>query len=264
MYKGLASVDPSNYHAHLIHALAYAIKGHWFATRTLCRVAIGIVDALPDDQKRRRRGREAAYLMAIAERRMARSVTDLDLAADILTDAQRRENPETKHMDARFESERLALDVARMNFQVFAKNSFRQAAEALDNVMSRGRALLERIKSDELPEARQWVRQQVLVNVFDVVLLAFEADAEYARARGAEVRWFIRILEEHRRDQDDGVSTWDDLAEFVCNAAVAVFDDNPSSRAAAQASVQSAEFPIFLKFDFARGRLFKTLALGAR
>jgi hypothetical protein len=113
-YAELAKVDASLYYAHLVHALAFATKGHWYPAKTLCRLALSTVAALPETERGVRRGREAAYLLAVSERRLAKDVNALVQARSDLMEAERREDHD-KPRDIRFAGEELGLDVAEVN-----------------------------------------------------------------------------------------------------------------------------------------------------
>src|SRR5262245_55868761 len=92
LYIHFRVVVNENYHAFVIHALAFAIRGHWFGTKTLCLLALGVVDAIPKAERKMRTGREAAYLLAVAERRLAVDVKGLDRSLECLAMARQREN----------------------------------------------------------------------------------------------------------------------------------------------------------------------------
>lgn len=258
MYKELSEGDDSHYHAHLIHALAYATKGHWFATRTLARVALRTADLLPEEMRGNRRGREAAYLLAISERRLARTTTDIDRAEQYLQEAPRRESPGAS-ADIRFPSEGLAEKVARINFDVFMKKQVSATAGVLGQVMLSASHLLELAKADPLDEARKWVRQQVLVNVLNLALITVAFGGVLTNSELAEIRGFVEIAEAHKKEQESNLSNWDDVAEFVYLVATVVFGTDEKVKERARMRLKTLHFPASLPFDREREKTFRAL-----
>ena len=88
----LKAADPTLYHIHVIYALAFAVKGHWYASLTLAKIAMTICDSIDPAARGFLLGREAAYLACIAVRRSATNRSHLNEAAQYLDQAIRREN----------------------------------------------------------------------------------------------------------------------------------------------------------------------------
>ena len=124
--------DRDPYHVNILHAAAFAARGHWRQVLTLCDNAIQIANghleearakSLNDKKPEYRRGREAAYLAAIARRRSARDTRDLDTAKAYLDLAVERKNVEDQFiLCLRFESEDLAISIRRMYLKYFSED----------------------------------------------------------------------------------------------------------------------------------------------
>jgi hypothetical protein len=109
----------------LIHGLVYAANGHWQAARTLALVALDAANGLSVENKKGRFGREAAYLQAIAVRRLARSSGDLQEARHLLDLAKTRDYEEDG-IDPRFRAEELAQWMAEIQFMLFNEQTVTQ------------------------------------------------------------------------------------------------------------------------------------------
>jgi hypothetical protein len=238
LYSQFRSVDRENYHAFVIHALAYAIRGHWFGTKTLCLLAINVVDNIPRAERNNRTGREAAYLLSVAERRLAAIPEDLARARQYLAMARERENRGAPP-DPRFASETLANDVAVLNLRIGMSTDRVEAAEqafsSLRDVFSRGVSILDRMRKNELREVLAWVRRQVTTNVINVALLAEQYSAGAASGYARQIR---ALLSEFRDaglapDSSSDHRFQDALSNVFYWAASAVFSDDNSARKAA-------------------------------
>lgn len=262
MYLRLSNIDGSHYHSHVIHALAYATKGHWHATRTLCRVALRTADGLPDSERGNRKGREAAYLLAIAERRLAVTLKDLDMAKKYLDEAEAREDAGVSK-DSRFLSEEIAVDVAKLNFQVFVANDLSSVLEALERLIPSAVELLKRAQSDPLKPARVWVSQQVLTNALNLALIARDADLAFSQTLLEDVRALVSAANMSLVLEGSAWPNRDDVAEFVYLIACIVFGIDPSKKHAAMVRLEDLRFPAYTPFDKAREAAFRQLAARA-
>jgi hypothetical protein len=269
MYSGLAISDDSQYLGHTIHALAYAAKGHWKATRTLCRIALAVVDALPDMSKGKRRGREAAYLMAVAERRLALVAKDLEEARRYLKSARDREDREVRAEDSRFLSEAIAIEVAEVNFQCFIgkerKSGLAELGKivpaAVDQVLQR----IEEESAESRQSTREWARQQVLTNVLNLALVAIlgSESGDLPSDILQHVRRYVATANEklfHGGIDRTWDPTWDEVAKFICLAAAVVFSPAPDGRKAARDKLENVTFKTYLPFDKQREKAFRKLA----
>ena len=175
--KEVENEDQSFYHAHVVHALAFATKGHWYATLTLAKIAIAIADNIVSINKEIRgriwiRGREAAYLACIAERRSARNRSGLNAAANYLNQAIERENPGQPE-DIRFKEERLALETRMYYFDFFcdSKNpDIQDLSSTIDNLYE----LVNITEREENLYVKLWVYRQALTNFFTLLLMALK------------------------------------------------------------------------------------------
>lgn len=267
MYRALAQVDDSHYHSHLVHALAYATKGHWYATRTLCLLALKTAEELPPERKRARRGREAAYLLAVSERRLARRREDLTAARAYLRMAESLENPASlgelpPARDPRFESESMALAVAEINFLVFVEaDRTTDAMRLLGAVLPQGSSMLRRVGAEPLDSVREWVIQQVTINVLNLAIVCLHLRLNLTPELARGVRQFLDLAT-HTLDRNQ--SNWDEIAEFVYQSGLAVFGTAHQRESAAQALRLIKRVPIGVAFDQARERAFRHVVERAR
>ncbi len=167
--KHLESADGTLYHAHVIHALAFAVKGHNNATRTLARTAMAICDNLPEATRGYLRGREAAYLACIAARRSAKGRRDLATAEEYLAQAVARENPGTETVDVRFKSERLAIATRRVHFDYSCDG--RTDDSGIREIVRGLTAVVVEAGDEGSARVRHWVLRQALTNYFTLVLI---------------------------------------------------------------------------------------------
>ena len=257
MFSQLSSVDGSNYHGHLIHALAYATKGHWHAADTLCKIALRTADELPKDPRELRRGREAAYLLAISKRRLARSVENLVIARQYLQEALDREN-DGATADLRFLSEALAIDVAKLNFGYFLNDPACAVAKDSAAILSDATELFSNIDSDPVPDCQSWIRQQTSTNALNTALIL-----QYVKGPlPAKTLAFIRDILTHLASSSstDSVDLKDMVSEFIFSAARSVFDEDPATRAEALGKLKTLRLPANLPFDKPREALFRAMA----
>ena len=254
IYDDLAVVDQSHYHAHVIHALAYATKGLWAQTRTLCEVAILASDRLSESEKKKRMGREAAYLLAVAERRLAQGRNDLSRAEGALEEARRREDKGAGR-DARFDSEELAIATARINFDVLLHDATPDIV-IISKLFARAVDVLKNVETDDLPDVRRWVRQQVLVNALDLALLLRCARIELSKHVVREIHQFVQMAEDEHKI---GADSWDTVAEFIYGTAVVVFSLDPVVRNRVGRRALKLSLPPRMRYDEAREKRFKAL-----
>jgi len=258
MYSHLAEVDGSNYHGHVIHALAYATKGHWYAARTLCKIALRTVDEIPPDKQNYRVGREAAYLLAISERRMARNLDDLNTAQQYLDNAQSRENTGTP-IDPRFRSETIALDVARVNFKYFINHDKSIVSQEFQRIWLPAMELYGSLESESLPDCKAWIRQQLSTNLFSLALISCDAGYQIPEEAKEQVRLILATLRA-KRLADDSMEFDDQLAAFIFWAATAVFSTDAVCKTEALVQLRKQKFLPSLPFDTLREKAFRNLA----
>lgn len=259
--------DREHYHAHLIHAQVYAARGHWFAARTLSRMALRVSDRIPEEHKRGRRGREAAYLMAVAERRLAQTAKDLQRCRTALRLAKAKETPGWTRCDPRFRAERMAQVAAAWQFRRFQAK--RPVAWRLDALLREARSTFADLSADDPDSVQCWVRRQITTNVLVVALLAH---VDGTGLMDADWRVQVRdVIDEFRArhlapdsapDPQLGVVFKDGLSSFVYDVAVIVFVDD-SARCDAARRRLVVDQPLGLgspPFENARKQLFLRLA----
>ena len=132
-HSEVEEVDPSLYIVHVIHALAFVVKGQCHATLSLATLAMKICDNMPPDilpdERGLFKGREAAYLACIAARRFASNRYWLQRAEEYLDQACKRETAGAPE-DIRFTAERLTLRARSYYFDVFCENRALDTREA--------------------------------------------------------------------------------------------------------------------------------------
>lgn len=258
VYSRLSAIDSSNYLGHVIHALAYATKGHWHAAKTLCKIALRTVDELPEDKKKCRTGREAAYLLAISERRLACNIDDLIVARRYLQDAWTRENPGAPP-DPRFLSEAIANAVAKINFEYFCNDGTSTIQTEFERIWQDASELLSNLESEPLPECKTWIRQQLSTNVLNLALISYHANHPLPDAVLKQVQGILSDLREKRLNQEC-MEFNDTVSEFIFLTASAVFCAETAWKADALDKLKKHEFHPSFKFDKSREKVFRQLA----
>lgn len=161
--------DTSLYHAHVIHALAFAVKGHWQATLTLAKIAMAICDNMDSKERHFRLGREAAYLACIATRRAASGKAGLTAAQYYLNEAFHRENPGWPE-DVRFQAESLAIQTRMFYFDYFLENMTPNKRQLLRFIEESYELLTSAGQENDL-RVRIWVQRQICVNLLTIIIL---------------------------------------------------------------------------------------------
>jgi hypothetical protein len=168
--RELEKIDTSNYHAHVVHALAFGARGHWYATLALVKVAMAICDNLDPSERKFRLGREAAYLACIAERRSLNDRKGLKKAAMYLEEAIKREN-EGSPEDIRFTLERLILEVKSYYFDFFYESK-EFNIESFYTVIKGLYSIINKAKDEKNVLVRLWVKRQALTHFFTLLVIA--------------------------------------------------------------------------------------------
>ena len=240
MEVALRNTDPSGYHARVLKAYVFACAGLWHQVRPLCRSALLAVDAIPDKRPDdNRRGREAAYLLSVAERRVASSHVGIDHAEAMLKEAERRNHLPS---DLRFDSERLAQQVARIQLEYFSRKVDPQAN--LIELIERAKALA-RDGLEETPNVvKRWIVRQSITNGLLLSLIANELMIQPARVSG-NARGLIKLLSTEQQAPNLNVSPLDiqpvysdAVSDFVWWVAVAVFGESKQMRDAAKSALE--------------------------
>ncbi len=264
VYADMAKFDSSNYLSHTIHALAYATKGHWNATRTLCQIAIQTTDRLPKEERGRRRGREAAYLLTIAERRLAHTRADLQSARASLQQAVIRDDDGADQQeDIRFRSEALAIDVAEVNFHCLVDKDLSPDARQFDGIGAKALAILNDLHHEQNPEIRRWVSQQTMTNVLDLALLLSVRDSHLPPPTVATIREFVMRAESWTSKVAADYAI-DSISKFIFTAAAACYSESAELRRQRTDELQSLDYPSARPFDEARKTAFRQLVAESR
>ena len=174
------SENRSPYHIQIIYAAAYGARGHWNQVLTLCADAIAVADRLPPIPGELRRGREAAYLAAIACRRSAKSIADLDKAERYVNEAKSRESAGYP-LDIRFESESAAISIRRMYFEHFCSKKVLDL-KTVKGEMTVQKELIDRARLQKATnetgtnkfDAAEWVFRQCYTNLLDLALICLK------------------------------------------------------------------------------------------
>lgn len=240
MEKALRGTDPSGYHARVLKAYVFACAGLWFQVRPLCRSALLAVDSIPNKKADdNRRGREAAYLLAVAERRLASSYAGVEHAEAALNEAVRR-----NHLprDLRFDCERLAQQVTRIQLDRYSKKA--TPGESLVVLIERSMDLARQALEETPSVVKRWVVRQSVTNGLLLSLIAKEPLVRPAQVSG-HARELIHLLSREAQAPDLRVSPFDQtqqkyadaISDLVWLVAVAVFGERKEQRDAAKAAL---------------------------
>ncbi len=265
IYEDLRTLDDINYHAMLVHGLVYAATGNWGATHTLSLVALDAARELPDELKNGRLGREAAYLHAIATRRLARESVDLESAREFLQLARSLENPGAA-IDPRFVSEELAQDCAEIQFRLFAESEPARIAGVAADLNSRFDAWwaigfklatvdamqFERVQDDH--PMQRWIQRQAATNCLLLAILQVKFNPDSKQRLCSDAMSLARKFSSWGLAPtlfSDTVtkSVYQDvISDFIYAVAIAIFskDRELKSRAylLAEASIPSTMMPL--------------------
>lgn len=232
MFEALHPMDRSDYHARVLLAYVFACVGKWFQVRTLCYIALLTVDAILDKVPGdRRTGREAAYLLAVAERRLAINAASIDHARQALAEAIRRNDGRT---DIRFESEELAQRVARAQLLHYGEGVDSLLREPMVDILAAAE-LAKRALRDEMGVIRRWVVRQSVTSGLLMALMSHEARTRTPQVTG-EARKLLRILWDERQAPWLGRSEpppaasplyLDGVSDLIWLVGTVVFDPDP-------------------------------------
>jgi hypothetical protein len=236
-----ADGDNEHYHARLIHAQVYAARGHWFATRTLSRLALRVVEHISPAMRNGRVGREAAYLMAVAERRLARRLADLDHARSALLQAKMLDSSDRSQdsEDPRFISERLAQRVTQLQFERFEVRNQSLQIYPLAEILVEVKHIIDCLSQADPVSVQSWVKRQAITNALLVALLAKIDNVN--SPDDIQINDLILLMQQLRSahlapdsDPDENnIVFGDGLSSFVYDVAAVVFSSESNRRAAA-------------------------------
>ncbi len=182
IYNDIVREDKSLYHAYMIFGLLFSLKGYWQPASSLAERAIQIADGIRakhgdayDPKKERRNGREAAYLVAVAKRRLIRDIADLDKAAKFLEQARVRISDDGSDFVIRFDSEDLAIATRRILLEYYCGQVGDSPTPDILEVMTRISAIVERCGQERRAEVRDWVSRQSAVNYLNLLVILYSA-----------------------------------------------------------------------------------------
>lgn len=234
--------DASGYHARVLRAYVFACAGLWFQVRPLCLSALLTVNAIPDKRPDDRRlGREAAYLLAVAERRLAVNVEGVKNARTALNDARLRNHLPS---DLRFDSEALAQTVTEIQLKIFSDIG---PAKPVDwrVLISLSQQYAEAAKAETPSIIRRWVVRQSVTNGLLLCLMAKHLKVGNAQLAGP-ARALMKALAEERLapvlpgGPEQAVQQYaDGVSDMIWLVAAAVFDAEPARARAARALLES-------------------------
>lgn len=217
------TIDPSLYHAHVVHSLAFMAKGHWNASLTLAKTALTISDSLEPSIRGIRRGREAAYLACIAVRRSATDRSGLKKAYKYLDESIKRDN-EGCAEDIRFTAERLMLDTRTFYFEL-SLESKNPDIVALTDTLNKLYSLFNTTKKEKNTRVELWVQRQVLTHFFTLLFIVRDRQSIDTIICGFDiigcVSYFQKLLEKsekhHHKPEDDP------YAHLISNISIAIW-----------------------------------------
>jgi len=265
IYTDLKNLDDRNYHSLLIHAFIFACYGHWYATKTLCLTALNVAESFKIEEiDNMCRGREAAYLLAVAERRLVKKEGDmlpaLSKARNMLIkasydyeddDALRR-----KHIDIRFRSERLAIDVTELNYNYFSSTTGEESVLKIPYLLekiSEGMVIQEELEKETSEKVKAWVNQQSLVNLLSLALFLYylnknNKDLEQKYRNIKSVFCKVKNILEKRFSclNLDMIFPYDNPARFISITGLAIFSDAPERKNGAKEFLNGNNPNIFL------------------
>lgn len=239
MFGRLHQMDTSNYHSRVLLAYVFACTAKWFQVRTLCYVALLTVDSIrTKEPKDKRDGREAAYLLAVAERRLAINTAGVEHARQALAEARARDR---RGPDLRFEVEDFAQRMVRVQLETY----FGQGQVDHGDVANELQLALDfaaRAKVEERGVIRRWVARQSLTMGLILAVLARAAEVKPA----PEAALVQRILDVLQNDQQAPTLTTsepeqrypDAVSDFVWLVATNIFAADQSRRENARLALE--------------------------
>jgi hypothetical protein len=160
-----------------------------------------ICDAIPEEVREEKRGREAAYLACIAARRLAINRSDLGRARSFLREAIGRDDHPGAE-DLRFTSEQLSINERTYLLERLV-DRLPLRADAVARTLKGLVRLHGLAPQASTPEIQAWLENQALTHFFTLVLLVMEAHggedddlrrASLARILRSNLREIPRLL----------------------------------------------------------------------
>lgn len=238
--EDLEAADKTLYHAHVIHALAFAVKGHYHATLTLAKTAMAICDNIEPQERGFLQGREAAYLACISARRSVRGRQGLEEASRFLDEAiHKRENPGAAE-DIRFAAERLAIRTRSVYLNTFYDGTDLDV-RVVSAILEGSDQLLEQVSGEENARVRHWVLRQTLTNYFSLALMARELAPTTNLPHDEKIATNLKILGEILADREYGRARADDpFAHLIFDICTAKWGASQETREDAATAAREA------------------------
>lgn len=197
----VGETDRSGYHKLVLLGYIHACTDSWQQARSLCRTALMTIDHIADRKPGdKRRGREAAYLLAVAERRLFWPRGDgLKFARQALEEAVGRD--ESGSQDPRFVSEKLAQEVGQLQLEVYQRSRDFADLSVLANkdllgLMQELLRLALEVQEDVDHGVRCWVARQCLTNALVVAIFGYRVPGQpFAQLVGGAVQALERLSE---------------------------------------------------------------------
>lgn len=265
IYKDITEQDRTKYHAYLIFALMFSLKGFWQPVSSLSERAIQIADGIQadsgstfDQKKSLLKGREAAYLAAVAKRRLIRDATDLDKAASFLDEARRRISGNASDFPIRFESEELAIATRRILLEHYCAlvSSDFPVPKTLE-VMERTVRLIREGENEARTDVRNWIIRQGAINYLNLLVVQY-VKGEDIREKSSDHRRILNMLPPLIEDKTAADSDPHACMIYLVGLAILSDDDSEFLRA-------SARFECFMDthgqmpYDAKRRMIFKKI-----
>lgn len=242
MEEKVRQSDKSGYQARVLTAYVFACADLWFQVRPLCWAALLAAPANPNNANGDHRlGREAAYLLAVAERRLASSIEGIQNARAALEEAKKRNhNPS----DLRFDSEALAQNVTEIQLNLYSNNPTEQKIEWI-NLVAKFLVIIEKSSLETPSIVRRWIIRQCVTNGLLLCLMAHDLQASPSQITG-HARKLLKTLANEDLAPSLQLATEnyqqkyaDSTSDFVWLVSTAIFDSRAPRREAAKKSLQS-------------------------
>lgn len=169
-----------------------------------------------------------------------------------------RENPGAPH-DLRFQSEAIAIDVAKINFEYFINDGASTIPTEFERMWRDATELFSKLESEPLPECKTWIRQQLSTNVLDLALIFYHVNHSLPETEFGLVRKILSGLREKRLSRES-MEFNDMVSEFIFFTATAVFCTENIWKSEALDKLDKLQFHSSLPFDESREKVFRQLA----
>lgn len=181
--------DKTGYLYYLVFGLFFAAENKWRVVSILADRCINIARNEARKKDSIISGREAFYLLAIAQRLLSATSSDLDTAAKYICEAiealekDRKGFPQLTITPLRFEAEFIALAVARHMINRFVEHPFPDKQDSrlipFDRLIQTIAELLHRLNEERDTRIKETIRRALLVNLFSILALSVDSDVAF-------------------------------------------------------------------------------------